>query len=72
MGLRETFTCKGVLICLLCRYHRITSYYKDPMDRFRTDLLRTNQISLSESLICKHVIHTHNLDKVKFNYEIYL
>ena len=62
----------SVLICLLCRYQRITYYYRNPLDRFRTDQTRTKQISLSSSPIFNHVIHTHNLDKVMFNCEIYL
>ena len=72
MGLWETFTFKGVLICLLCSYHIINSYCRNPLDRCRTDQPRTKQISLSASPIRKHVIYTHNLDKVTFNYEIYL
>ena len=61
-----------LLICLSSRYHRITYYYRNPLHLCRTDQPRTKQISLSDSLISKHVIHTHNLDKVTFNYEIYL
>ena len=61
-----------MMICLLCRYQIITSYYRNSLKRFSTDQPRTKQISLSASPIYKHVIHTHNLDKVTFNYEIYL
>ena len=50
----------------------ITYYYRNPLDRYRTDQQITKQIPLSASLISKHVIHTHNLDKVTFNYDIYL
>ena len=41
------------------------------VDRSRTDQLITKQISLSASPIIKHVIHTHNIYKVTFNYDIY-
>ena len=55
-----------MLICLLRRYHRITYYYWNSLDRWRTDHPRTTQISLSASLISKHISLTHNLDKVTF------
>ena len=61
-----------VLICLLSRYHRIAYYYINPLDHCSTDQPRTKQISFSASQISKHVIHTHNIDKVTFNCEIYL
>ena len=61
-----------MMICLLRRYHMITYYYRNTLGLWSTDQLITRQISLSVSPISKHVIHTHNLDKVTFNYEIYL
>ena len=64
MGRWETFTCNGVLICLLCRYRSITSYYRNPLDCCKTDQPRTTKISLSASSIFNHVIHTHNLYKL--------
>ena len=60
----------SMLIYLLSRYHRITNYQRNPLDRFRIYQPRTKQISLSSFPISKHVIHTHNIDKVTFNYEI--
>ena len=60
-----------MLICLLSRYHRITDYYRNPLDCCREDQPITKKISLSASSVGKQIMHTHDLDKVTFNYEIY-
>ena len=69
---RDDFDEVHMLLCLLCRCHRITYYYRNPLEHCRTDQPRTKQISLSVSPISKHVIYTYDLDKVTSNYEIYL